>query len=236
MDIHYHGHSCVEFFDGDTRLLVDPFFAPNNPVADATAADVDPTHIALTHGHADHVADVVEVARRTGAQVVAMTELANWLEEQGVENVSDPNLGGTVRFDSLSIKLVPAWHTNTTPGSAERPYSAGHGTAHGSAAGLIIEMGDVTIYDAGDTCLFGDMEMIGRRHGVDLALLPIGGHYTMDREDAAYAAGLIGAKQVMPIHYNSFPVIETDVEAFAEDLTSKGVEPMVIQPGQRVSL
>jgi L-ascorbate metabolism protein UlaG (beta-lactamase superfamily) len=236
MEIHYHGHSCVEFRHGDTRLLVDPFLAPNNPRADATAADVEPTHIALTHGHADHVADVVEVAGRTGAQVVAMVELANWLEEQGVENVSDPNLGGTVRFDSLSIKLVPAWHTNTTPGSAERPFSAGHGTALGSAAGLIIEMGGITIYDAGDTCLFGDMELIGRRHGVDLALLPIGGHYTMDREDAAYAAGLIGAKQVMPIHYNTFPVIETDVEAFSEDLTSKGIEPVIVQPGERVSL
>jgi L-ascorbate metabolism protein UlaG (beta-lactamase superfamily) len=106
----------------------------------------------------------------------------------------------------------------------------------GSAAGLIIEIGGVTIYDAGDTCLFGDMELIGRRHGVDLALLPIGGHYTMDREDAAYAAGLIGCRQVMPIHYNSFPTIETDVEAFSEDLTSKGVEAVIIEPGGSVSI
>jgi L-ascorbate metabolism protein UlaG (beta-lactamase superfamily) len=236
MEIHYHGHSCVEFHAGETRLLLDPFLAPNNPRADASATDVEPTHIALTHGHADHVADVVEVAGRTGAPVVAMVELANWLEEQGVENVSDPNLGGTVRFGSLSIKLVPAWHTNTAPGSADRPFSAGHGTALGSAAGLIIEIGGFTIYDAGDTCLFGDMELIGRRHGVDLALLPIGGHYTMDREDAAYAAGLIGARQVMPIHYDTFPAIQTDVEAFAEDLTSKGIEPLVVQPGGKVSL
>jgi len=236
MEIHYHGHSCVEFHDGDVKLLVDPFLAPNSPVAKAGAADVDPTHIALTHGHADHVADVVEVAKRTGAQVVAMVELANWLQEQGVENVSDPNLGGTVRFDGLSIKLVPAWHTNTAPGSAEHPFSAGHGTALGSAAGLIIELGGLTIYDAGDTCLFGDMELIGKRHGVDLALLPIGGHYTMDRDDAAYAAGLTGAKQVMPIHFNTFPPIETDVEAFSEDLTSKGIEAVVLEPGGSVTL
>ncbi|MEX0620559.1 MAG: metal-dependent hydrolase [Solirubrobacterales bacterium] len=236
MKLRYYGHSCVEFDDGESRLLIDPFLAPNNPSATATANDVEPTHIALTHGHADHVADVVEVARRTGAQVVAMVELANWLEEQGVENVSDPNLGGTVRFDSLSIKLVQAWHTNTAPGSAERPFSAGQGTPLGSAAGLIIEMGGITIYDAGDTCLFGDMELIGRRHGVDLALLPIGGHYTMDREDAAFAAGLIGAKQVMPLHYNTFPPIEADVEAFGEDLISKGVEPVIIEPGEEVTL
>lgn len=231
MEIHYHGHSCVEFHHEDVRLLVDPFLAPNSPVAKATAGDVAPTHIALTHGHADHVADAVEVAKRTGAEVVAIVELANWLQEQGVENVSDPNLGGTISFDGLSIKLVPAWHTNTAPGSAEHPFSAGYGTALGTPAGLIIELGGVTIYDAGDTCLFGDMELIGKRHGVDLALLPIGGHYTMDREDAAYAAGLIGAKQVMPIHFDTFPPIETDSEAFAADLNSKGIEAIVLEPG-----
>lgn len=231
MEIRYHGHSCFELQDGDTTLLVDPFLAPNNPKAEASAGDVNPTHIALTHGHADHVADVVEVAKRTGAEVVAMVELANWLEEQGVEHVHDPNLGGTVSFDSLSIKLVQAWHTNTTPGSAERPFSAGEGTAMGTAAGLIIKMGGLTIYDAGDTCLFSDMELIGKRHEVDLALLPVGGHYTMDREDAAYAAGIIGASRVMPIHYNTFPAIETDVEAFRSDLTAKGVEGLILEPG-----
>lgn len=236
MEIRYHGHSCFELVEGDATLLVDPFLAPNNPLAKATGEDVNPTHIALTHGHADHVADAVGVATRTGAQCVAMVELANWLEEQGVENVSDPNLGGTVRFDWGSIKLVPAWHTNTTPGSDERPFSAELGTPMGVPAGLIIEMGGLTIYDAGDTCLFGDMELIGKRHGVDIALLPIGGHYTMDREDAAYAAELIGAKRIIPIHYNTFPAIETEVSAFADDLAAKGIEALVIQPGETVSL
>ena len=230
MEIRYHGHSCLELIEGDTTLLVDPFLAPNNPMATATAEDVNPTHIALTHGHADHVADVAAVAKRTGAQCVAMVEVANWLEEQGIENVSDPNLGGTVTFDDLSIKLVPAWHTNTVPGSDERPFSAELGTPMGVPAGLIIKMGGLTIYDAGDTCLFGDMELIGRRHEVDVALLPIGGHYTMDREDAAYAATLIGAKRVIPIHYNTFPAVETDVEAFASDLDSHGIEAVVIAP------
>ncbi len=118
-----------------------------------------------------------------------MVELANWLGEQGVEHVHDPNLGGTVDFDWGSIKLVPAWHTNTTPGSEGAP----GGTAIGTPAGLVIRIGGLTIYDAGDTCLFSDMELIGERHEVDLALLPIGGHYTMDRHDAAYAAAIIGA-------------------------------------------
>ena len=236
MEIRYHGHSCFELIDGDTTLLVDPFLSPNNPKADKTADEVNPTHIALTHGHADHVADVVAVAQRTGAQCVAMVEVANWLEGQGVENVSDPNLGGTVTFDGVSIKLVPAWHTNTVPGSDEKPYSAELGTPMGVPAGLIIKMGGLTIYDAGDTCLFGDMELIGRRHHVDVALLPIGGHYTMDREDAAYAATLIGAKRVIPIHYDTFPPIETDVEAFASELDNHGIEALVIAPGGSAEL
>ena len=232
MEIRYHGHSCFELIEGDTTLLVDPFLSPNNPLATLSADDVNPTHIALTHGHADHVADVVAVARRTNAQCVAMVELANWLEEQGVENVSDPNLGGTVTFDGLSIKLVPAWHTNTVPGSDERPFSAELGTSMGVPAGLIIKMGGLTIYDAGDTCLFGDMEMIGKRHDVDIAMLPIGGHYTMDREDAAYAASLIGADRVIPIHYNTFPAIETEVDAFASDLKARNIEAIIAQPGE----
>lgn len=236
MEIRYHGHSCFELSEGETTLIVDPFLAPNNPLADATAADISATHLALTHGHADHVADAVAVATRTGAQCVAMVEVANWLEMQGVENVSDPNLGGTVRFDDLSIKLVQAWHTNTLPGSDERPFSAELGTPIGIPAGLIIEMGGLTIYDAGDTCLFGDMELIGKRHGVDLALLPIGGHYTMDREDAAYAAELTGAKRVIPIHYDTFPPIETDAQAFAEDCAARGIEAIVLEPGQTAAL
>ena len=236
MEIRYHGHSCFELIDGETTLLVDPFLSPNNPKADKTAEEVNPTHIALTHGHADHVADVVAVAQRTGAQCVAMVEVANWLEGQGVENVFDPNLGGTVTFDGVAIKLVPAWHTNTVPGSDEKPYSAELGTPMGVPAGLIIKMGGLTIYDAGDTCLFGDMELIGRRHHVDIALLPIGGHYTMDREDAAYAATLIGARRVIPIHYDTFPPIETDVEAFASELDNHGIEALVIKPGGSAAL
>jgi len=236
MEIRYHGHSCFELIDGDTTLLVDPFLSPNNPKADKTADEVNPTHIALTHGHADHVADVVAVAQRTGAQCVAMVEVANWLEGQGVENVSDPNLGGTVTFDGVSIKLVPAWHTNTVPGSDEKPYSAELGTPMGVPAGLIIKMGGLTIYDAGDTCLFGDMELIGKREKVDIAMLPIGGHYTMDREDAAYAAKLIGAKRVIPIHYNTFPPIETDTGAFTDDIAAEGMDAMVLEPGQTVTL
>lgn len=164
MEIKYHGHSCFELSEGGTTVLVDPFLAPNNPVAVATGEEVEPTHIALSHGHADHMADAVPVAKRTGAHCVAMVELAEWLKGQGLENVSDPNLGGKVEFDWGYVGLVPAWHTNTLPGSEDAPFSSEYGIVIGPAAGLVIRIGGATVYHAGDTCLFSDMQQIGRAH------------------------------------------------------------------------
>jgi L-ascorbate metabolism protein UlaG (beta-lactamase superfamily) len=223
IEINYIGHSTFELVEGEARILIDPFLAPHSPVAKVSADALDPTHILLTHGHQDHLADAVAVAKRTGAQCVAITELARWLEAQGVERVSDPNLGGTVEFEWGSVKLVPAWHTNTTP----------DGVAIGSPAGLVIEIAGKTIYHLGDTALFSDLRTVGERHSPDLALIPIGGHYTMDRHDAAYACDLIGAMTVIPCHYNTFPVIETDVEAFKAEVESKTPSKVVVlAPGE----
>lgn len=233
MEIKFHGHSCFELSEGETRVLIDPFLKPNNPVAVTTGEEVDPTHIALSHGHADHVADAVPVAKRTGAKCVAIVELAKWLEGQGVENVSDPNFGGTVEFDWGYISLVPAWHTNTIPGSEESPFSAEHGIAIGPAAGLVIKLGETTVYHAGDTCLFSDMQLIARRSDIDVALLPIGGHYTMDRRDAVVAAEFVGAGIVIPMHYDTFPAIETDPQAFKTEVEAKTSSSVVVlEPGQ----
>ncbi|MGV1049447.1 MAG: metal-dependent hydrolase [Solirubrobacterales bacterium] len=233
MEIKYHGHSCFEFSDGDVTLLTDPFLKPNNPVAVATAEEVEPTHIAVTHGHADHIADAVPIAKRTGAHCVAIVEVAEWLGARGVENLSDPNLGGTVSFDWGSIKLVPAWHTNTLPGSEEAPFSAEHGVAVGTPAGFVIKIGGFTVYQAGDTCLFSDMKLIAERDPIDIALLPIGGHYTMDRHDAVVAAQFVGAKTVIPIHYDTFPPIRTDAGAFKADVESQtSSQVVVLKPGE----
>jgi L-ascorbate metabolism protein UlaG (beta-lactamase superfamily) len=232
MEIRFHGHACFELVDGDHSVLIDPFLKPNNPVAVTTGEEVSPTHIAITHGHADHVADAIGVAKRTGAHCVAIVEVAVWLQENGVEQVSDPNLGGTVSFDWGWIKLVPAWHTNTIPGDEEFPFSAERGTPVGTPSGLLINIGGRTVYHAGDTCLFGDMRLIAERNPVDVALLPIGGHYTMDREDAAVAAELIGAATVIPIHFNTFPAIETDAGAFKSDVESRtSANVVVMEPG-----
>jgi len=236
MEIKYHGHSCFELSDGSASLLVDPFLKPNNPAAVTTGEEVNPTNIAITHGHADHVADAVPVAKRTGAECVAIVELAVWLQTQGIEAVKDPNLGGTVEYEWGSIKLVPAWHTNTLPGSEEFPFSAEHGVPIGTPAGFVIKIGGVTVYHAGDTCLFSDMKLIGERDPIDVALLPIGGHYTMDRHDAAVAAELTGAKTVIPMHFNTFPPIETDAEAFKAEVEAKGAQVVVLAPGESHSV
>jgi L-ascorbate metabolism protein UlaG (beta-lactamase superfamily) len=237
MEIKFHGQSCFELSEGETTVLVDPFLKPNNPIAVHTGEEVDPTHIALSHGHADHVADAVPVAKRTGAECVAIVELAHWLEAQGVESVKDPNFGGTVSYDWGYISLVPAWHTNTIPGSGEDPFSAETGVVVGPAAGLVIKIGETTVYHAGDTCLFSDMKLIAQRSDIDVFLVPIGGHYTMDRHDAVVACEFVGAKTVIPMHYNTFPPIETDAGAFKADVESQtSSQVIVLDPGQTHSV
>ena len=237
MEIKFHGHSCFELSEGEATVLVDPFLKPNNPAAVHSGEEVEPTEIAISHGHADHMADAVPVAKRTGAHCVAIVELANWLEGQGVENVSDPNLGGTVEFDWGWIKLVPAWHTNTLPGSEEAPFSAEHGIVIGPAAGLVIEIGGKTVYHAGDTCLFSDMKLIAERNPIDVALLPIGGHYTMDRHDAVVAAEFVGAATVLPMHYDTFPPIETDSGAFKSEVEARTASKVALpKPGEALTV
>ena len=151
MEIRFLGHACFELTEGDTRVLVDPFLT-GNPKAAVEAGDVEPTHMFLTHGHADHIGDTVDIAKRTGAQAVAIVELANELGESGVENVADPNIGGTVEFEGGWVRLTPAWHTAVSP----------NGTPH-TPAGLVINLGGKTVYHLGDTGLFSDLALPGKR-------------------------------------------------------------------------
>jgi L-ascorbate metabolism protein UlaG (beta-lactamase superfamily) len=220
VDIRWLGHSCFQLEAGGTTVLVDPFLTGNSSAA-ASADEVEPGVILLTHGHQDHFGDVVDIAKRTGATVVAIKELADELSNS-LDNVLDPNLGGTVKFDWGWVKLVPAWHTATSPS----------GTPH-TPAGLLIHIGDRLIYHLGDTCLFSDMQLIAQRGDkVDLALVPIGGHYTMDRFDAVTAVHFINPQQVIPCHYNTFPAIETDAQAFKQDVQNAGFsEVVVLEPG-----
>ncbi len=225
MEIRFLGHACFELTEGDTRVLVDPFLT-GNPKAAVEAGDVEPTHIFLTHGHADHIGDTVDIAKRTGAQTIAIVELANELGESGVENVADPNIGGTVEFDGGWVRLTPAWHTAVSP----------KGTPH-TPAGLVINLGGKTVYHLGDTGLFSDLALPGKRDQIDVALMCIGGHYTMDRHDGVAAAELVGAGTVIPCHYDTFPPIETDAEAFRSDVESQTSSKVsILQPGETFSV
>lgn len=220
MDIRYLGHSAFQLTDGTSTVLVDPFLT-GNPKAATTADELDATTILLTHGHGDHLGDSVAIAKRTGAEVVAIVELANEIAGEGV-SVRDPNLGGTEVFDWGSVRLVPAWHTAVSPS----------GTTH-TPAGLLIEIGGKRIYHLGDTCLFSDLQLVKRYGHIDVALIPIGGHYTMDRFDAVTAAEWVGADTIIPIHFNTFPPIETDAEAFRSDVQNAGFgQVVVLAPGE----
>jgi L-ascorbate metabolism protein UlaG (beta-lactamase superfamily) len=223
MELRFLGHAAFELSDGGTTVLVDPFLT-GNPRAAASAEELEATTILLTHGHGDHVGDTVAIAKRTGATVVAVVELANEIGGEGVD-VRDPNLGGTVTFDWGSVKLVPAWHTSTSPSGTPS-----------IACGLLIDFAGTTIYHLGDTCLFSDLQLVGRGRTIDVALVPIGGHYTMDRHDAVEAARLVGASTVVPIHYDTFPPIETDAQAFKADVEAQtGSKVVVLAPGETLT-
>ena len=219
MDIRFLGHAAFALEHDGKTVLIDPFLT-GNPKAAVTADEVAADAILLTHGHGDHFGDTVEIAKRTGAPVVAIVEIARELAEEGLE-VFDPNIGGTVELDWGSVRLTPAWHTSTTPkGTSNVP------------AGLVVEMDDKRIYHLGDTGLFSDLALPKRRGHLDVALMCIGGHYTMDRFDAVVAAELVGADQIIPCHYDTFPPVETDSQAFKSDVQNAGYsEVILLQPG-----
>jgi L-ascorbate metabolism protein UlaG (beta-lactamase superfamily) len=222
MNIRWLGHAAFQLEADGTTVLIDPFLT-GNPKAAATADEVGADAVFLTHGHPDHYGDVVDIAKRTGAPVVAITELAQELSGELGEGhqVFDPNMGGTVTFDWGSVRVVPAWHTSTTPkGMVNTP------------AGLVVDLGGQRVYHLGDTALFSDLQLVKRRGRIDVALMCIGGHYTMDRFDAVVAAEWVGADTVIPCHYGTFPPIETDAEAFKADVQNAGAgEVVILQPG-----
>ncbi|MFC7442820.1 metal-dependent hydrolase [Laceyella putida] len=225
MKVTFHGHSCFEIAHNGTRLLIDPFIT-GNPQAKIQADALHPDYILVTHGHGDHVGDTVAIAKRTGATVIASAEMAGWLGQQGVK-AHGMALGGGYTFPFGHVKMVPALHGSGYEVDGQIIYM-------GPAAGFVLTLDGKTLYHAGDTALFSDMKLIGRK-AIDLALLPIGDNYTMGPEDALVAAEWLGAKHVIPMHYNTFPLIEQNGERFVEELSKKGIKGSVMKPGQELA-
>jgi L-ascorbate metabolism protein UlaG (beta-lactamase superfamily) len=212
---------------GGKRIYVDPFLNgnPKCPESELQPERVDV--IAITHAHGDHVGDTVPLAKKHSPTVVALVELSTWLNGQGVDEgkLPAPNKGGTVDVEGVKFTLTNAFHSAATP----------DGQYGGEAAGIVVELEDGTkIYFAGDTCVFGDMALIARIYQPDVAVLPIGGHYTMDPKEAAVALELLGTKRCVPCHYGTFPVLKGTPQELKQ--LAPDVDVAEIEPGDSIDL
>lgn len=226
MKITWHGHSNFEIRDSlDT--IIDPFFM-GNPAADVSWDEVKPDILAVTHGHADHLGDAISIAKTTECQVICVNEIAKYIQSKGIDAIG-ANIGGSVEFDGTMYTLVPAVHSNGID-------EAGFGWDAGSPAGIVVKDSAV-IYHAGDTTLFNDMSLIRELYKPKVALLPIGGRFTMDTEMAVMATKLLKPEIVIPMHYNTFDVIRADPNRFrkrVEDDTD--TEAIVMEPGDSIDV
>lgn len=224
--ITFVGHGTFLIESGESRILLDPFLI-DNPATELTPDGVSVDTILVTHGHGDHIADLVEIANRTDALVVSIVEISRWLgEKHGLTNLHEMNFGGTVQLPFGSVKMVPAVHTSGLP----------DGSYGGLPAGFLIDFPEGTVYFAGDTALFLDMELIGRS-GIDLAFLPIGDNYTMGPDDALEAVKILKPSRVVPCHYNTWPPIEQDPNAWATRVNDQTESHcIVLESGDSIEL
>lgn len=229
MKIQYHGHSCFSIYTDTHHLIIDPFLS-GNPLSKITADSLAPDVILLTHGHNDHFGDTLRLAAKKEALVIAPFELAELCQNMGVTNTHAMQIGGGYQFDFGYIKLTPALHSSSYTDDKQQIHYTGN------PCGIIFKTDNHTIYHAGDTGLSQEMSFIGNCETIDVALLPIGGNFTMDGDDAVKAAKLLKPKHVIPMHYNTFDVIKQNPQPFAHHLENAGISCHVLAPEEFILL
>jgi L-ascorbate metabolism protein UlaG (beta-lactamase superfamily) len=218
------GHASFRL-DGASgkRVYIDPWL--QNPKCPEGEQEVDHVDVvAITHAHSDHVGSVIDLAKEHSPQVVCMIEFGDWLDGQGVQNVHGMNKGGTVDLDGIRVTMTDARHSG---GRSDGGYG-------GEAAGVVVELDGVRVYHAGDTCVFGDMQLISRIYEPDVAILPIGGYFTMDPREAAVALELLGVQRCVPCHYGTFPLLAGTPDELRS--LAPGVEIIALEPGETVEI
>jgi len=226
MKFTYYGHACFAVQAGGKTLLFDPFISPNPLAKKIDVNKVAADFILVSHGHGDHVADVIDIAKRTGAKVIAPFEVGSWFENKGVKNVQSMNHGGAAKMDFGRVKLTSAIHSSSMP----------DGSYGGNAAGFVVEADDGKFYYSGDTALTLDMKLVGESVKLNFAVLPIGDFFTMGIEDAVRAAEFVSAKKFVGVHYDTFPSIKLDHAAAQKAAIAAGMELLLPGIGETVDI
>lgn len=216
MKITYLGHSCFEIETNNKKILIDPFLVMSPNYKSQNISD-----IFVTHGHGDHLGSAIEISQNNKTTITAVFELANYCSQKGAK-ANGISLGGWINYDWGKAIAVPAFHSSSTP----------DGYYAGCPCGYILELEGKRIYHAGDTSLNSEMKMIGEVYKPDIAILPVGGHYTMDIENAIIAAQWVDAKQVIPMHYNTFDAIKVDIKEFETEIKNINKDPIILKIGE----
>lgn len=221
----YYGQSCFLLEADGKKFLFDPFITPNALASAVDISKIEADYILVSHGHGDHVADLVLLGKQTGAVIIAMPEVAAWAEKKGLTNIHQMNYG-SAKFDFGKLRMVWATHSSSMP----------DGSYGGNPAGFVLETGGKTIYYAGDTSLNLDMKILAELYSLDYAILPIGGNYTMDVDDALISTKYINCSNVIGVHYNTFPAIEIDTKDAVEKFKREGKVLLLPEIGETIQL
>lgn len=226
MQLTYYGHASFSVVINNKHILFDPYITGNPSAKGINPNDLKADYILVTHGHGDHVSDLISIAKRTGARVIAGAEIADWLNAKGIENVHPLNQGGFVNFEFGELRAVNAIHSSGLP----------DGTYGGNPLGFVINTPEGNFYAAGDTALTMDMQLIPYWSTLDFALLPIGSNYTMNAADAVIAADFIKCNKIVGIHYNTFDIIKIDVAAAKTLFEKAGKTLLLPEPGTTIDI